>query len=198
MKQNKRIAVTGGIGSGKSTVCEIIKKHGYPVFSCDEIYAELLECNDFTQIISDEFGKDVLNADGLLNRGALSEIVFNDEKKLERLNKITHAQIFEEMFRRAEIEEGAVFFEVPLLFEGGYQTMFDNVIVVLRDEKQRILSLIKRDNLSEENVKKRIKRQYNYENCTFEQYYVIHNDGDLVNLDKEVKQILSKLHCWGV
>lgn len=195
MKQNKRIAVTGGIGSGKSTVCQIIKRQGFPVFSCDEIYTELLEDADFINTIVGEFGEKVLDGDGRLNRGALSEIVFNDKEKLEKLDKITHAKIFGEMFRRAEKLDGIVFFEVPLLFEGGYQTMFDNVIVVLRDEKDRILSLIKRDNLSEENVKKRILRQYNYENKNFEEYYVIHNDGDLVNLDKEVKQILSKLHC---
>lgn len=194
MKLNKRVAITGGIGSGKSTVCEIIKKKGYHVFSCDEIYSELLQDRKFTQTLSAEFGKGVLRSDGLLNREALSQIVFSDETKLAKLNEITHARIFEEMFSRAQNIEEEVFFEVPLLFEGGYQKMFDEVVVILRDEKDRIASVVKRDCLSSENVKKRINKQYNYENETFEQYYVIHNDGNFDNLELKIEQMLRQLN----
>lgn len=191
MKQNKKVAVTGGIGSGKSTVCEIIKRKGYPVFSCDEIYSDLLQDSNFIQVISAEFGGGVVNSSGALDREVLSLIVFNDEAKLRKLNQITHAKIFEEMFNRADKFDGVVFFEVPLLFEGGYEKLFDEVVVILRDENDRISSIVKRDNLSSENVKKRIKSQYNYENQTFEQYYVIHNDGNFDNLEQKVEQLLA-------
>ena len=194
MMQNKKVAITGGIGSGKSSVCEIIKKKGYPVFSCDEIYAELLKDKNFTKTISDKFGKCVLNSDCTLNHEALSAIVFNDDDKLKKLNQITHAKIFEEIFKRAKGFDGVVFFEVPLLFEGNYQDKFDEVVVVLRDEKDRIASVIERDNLSEENVKKRINKQYNYENSTFEEYYVIHNDGNFNNLELKITELLTKLN----
>lgn len=193
MKQNKKVAVTGGIGSGKSTVCEIIRKEGYPVFSCDKIYSDLLQNKSFTKMLADGFGEEVLDTDGLLNREALSQIVFNDGAKLEKLNKITHAKIFEEMFSRAENLKGVVFFEVPLLFEGSYQHMFDEVVVILRSESDRISSVVKRDDISYKNVKKRIEKQYNYENNTFEQYYVIHNDGNFDKLSSKVRQIITQL-----
>ena len=192
MKQNK-IAITGGIGSGKSTVCKILKEKGYAVFSCDEIYADLLSNGSLIGELIKAFGADILDSSGALNRKMLSEIVFADEKQRERLNKITHAKIFEEMFRRAEEISGTVFFEVPLLFEGNYQNLFDNVIVVLRNNKSRVESIKQRDNLSEVEVLKRIKNQYNYKNSKFAQYYVIHNDGKINDLCDIIDKMLLKI-----
>lgn len=193
MKQSSiKIAVTGGIGSGKTTVCNIIKEKGYPVFSCDEIYAELLNSGNLTNLIVEGFGKVVLT-DGKIDRRKLSTCVFGDEKKLQRLNEITHPKIFEEMFLRAENCDGKVFFEVPLLFEGGYQNLFDEVIVVLRKVEDRILSVKLRDNLSDEEVEKRLNKQFNYDNADFTQYYVIHNCGKIDDLSDMIDEILFKI-----
>lgn len=194
MKRNNiKIAVTGGIGSGKTTVCNLIKEKGYPVFSCDEIYAELLSSGKLTADIVKTFGDGVLNGSGGIDRKKLANCVFNDEKKLQILNEITHPKIFEEMFARAENYGGTVFFEVPLLFEGGYQKLFDNVIVVLREEDERILSVKLRDNISDEEVKKRIDNQFNYDNADFAQYYVIHNRGKIGDLSGVIDEILLKI-----
>lgn len=193
MKQNNiKIAVTGGIGSGKTTVCNLIKEFGYPVFSCDEVYAELLNGNELAKKIAGEFGEGILT-DGKIDRSKLSEYVFNDKLKLEKLNEITHRKIFEEMFSRAEDCKGLVFFEVPLLFEGNYQNLFDGVVVVLRAEEDRISSIVKRDNLTVEQIKTRIKNQHNYDNCEFAQYYVIHNRGQIDDLRGIISKILLKI-----
>ena len=89
MMQNKlKIAITGGIGSGKSAVAEIIKNQGFSVFSCDEIYKELLRDKQFLNLISLNFDG-VLSADGELDRQKLSDIVFNDKTALGVLNNIT-------------------------------------------------------------------------------------------------------------
>lgn len=189
MKQN-RIAVTGGIGSGKSTVCKILKEKGYVVFSCDDVYADILSSGKMTEELVKEFGADILDDCGMLDRKKLSKIVFADDKKREQLNNITHSKIFKEMFSRAEAHSGTVFFEVPLLFEGHYQKLFDNVIVVLRNKEKRVESIKERDNLSEKEILERIKSQYNYDNGDFAQYYVIHND---VNYDKLCDMIDSLL-----
>jgi len=115
MKQsNIKIAVTGGIGSGKSTVCNLIAKLGYPVYSCDEIYAELFVSGAFLKEIIAEFGDKVADGKGGVDRKKLAAEVFSDDSKLERLNAITHPAIFSEMFRRAEERKGLVFFEVPV------------------------------------------------------------------------------------
>ena len=161
MKQsNVKIAVTGGIGSGKSTVCKIIEESGFPVYSCDAVYSELLKGNELPARIAEEFGSCILNADGSLNRSALSELVFGDEKLLRKLNNLTHSEIFKAMFGLAECDVGPVFFEVPLLFEGEYQNLFDEVIVVLRDKNSRIDSVIKRDGLTAREIENRIKKQF--------------------------------------
>ena len=194
MKQsNVKIAVTGGIGSGKSTVCKIIEEAGYPVYSCDAVYAELLNGKELPGKIAEVFGFGVLNTDGTLNRRALSEIVFGNEELLQKLNNITHPEIFRAMFSKAECDSGLVFFEVPLLFEGGYQNLFAGVIVVLRDKKSRIDSVSKRDGLTEREIENRINRQFNYDNSSFEQYYVIHNDGNYNELCDITADLLLKI-----
>lgn len=192
MKQNKKIAITGGIGSGKSTVSAILKRKGFNVYSCDEIYSELIKDSAFIKMLSDEFG-DILSGDNSLDRKKLSAIVFSDAKKLERLNNITHPAIYQRMFEVAKDNGGVNFFEVPLLFEDSAQDLFDEVIVVLRDTEKRIEEVIRRDNLSREEVEQRIKSQINYEKSDFAKYYVIHNNGDFANLDKQLDKILCKI-----
>lgn len=194
MKRNNiKIAITGGIGSGKTTVCKIIKEKGYPVFSGDEIYAELLNDGKLTADIVKEFGNSVLNGSGGIDRKKLANCVFSDKEKLQILNSITHPIIFKEIFARAENFGGVIFFEVPVLFEGGYQDLFDNVIVVLRDKKDRVEYVKVRDNISDEEVKKRIDKQFNYENAEFAQYYVIHNYGKIDDLSDIINKILFEI-----
>jgi dephospho-CoA kinase len=194
MKQNKRkIAITGGIGSGKSTVAKIISDLGYPVFSCDETYAELLKDKNFLKILSERFG-DILNDEGELDRNKLSQIVFSDTKKLKELNDLTHPKIFDEMFNKSKDLQSLVFYEVPLLFEEGNEKLFDDVIVVLRDLNKRVVDIKKRDNLSEDKILCRIKSQYNYEKADFAKYYVTHNNGDFNDLARSVVYILDKLN----
>lgn len=191
MQNNIKIAVTGGIGSGKSAVCKIIGEQGYPVFSCDKIYSELLNFAEFIKKIDKEFGG-VIAADGSLNRQALSATVFNNDAALKKLNAITHPEIMASAFKKMEGSRLA-FLEVPLLFESGLERLFDGVIVVLRNIDDRINSVIKRDNLNREQVLKRINKQFDYENFDFTKYYVIHNYGSLTNLKQKTAEILQKI-----
>lgn len=192
MKQSKKIAVTGGIGSGKSTVLKILADKEYAVFSCDSIYADLLKDKNFIEKLSQRFG-DILDCNGNLDRKKLAAIVFNDDKALADLNKLTHPAIYNEMFKRADETGGVCFCEVPLLFEDGSQNLFDDVIVVMREKEQRIKSVSLRDNLSEDSVVRRIKSQFDYNNGNFEKYYVIHNNRDMTALTAQIDKILVKL-----
>lgn len=193
MKQSKKIAVTGGIGSGKSTVMKIIAGKGYPIFSCDEIYSQLTSDRDFLNILRHSFG-DILNSDGTLDRKKLSEIVFNNPAKLAELDKITHPAIYKEMFRMADEAGGICFCEVPLLFESRAESLFDGVIIVMRNEEQRIKSVTARDKLPEQDVKKRISNQFDYNSADFAMYYVIHNNGDLSELEWQTEEIIKKIN----
>lgn len=194
MKQsNAKIAVTGGIGSGKSTVCRLIEEAGFPVFSFDKIYSELLKEGKLSEAIAEEFGAEILNTDGTLDRCALSEKIFGNDHKRQKLNEITHPKIFNRAFSLTRNLSGLIFFEVPLLFEGGYQNKFDEVVVVLRSRSARIVSVSERDNLSVEKIERRIKSQYDYDNMNFAQYYVIHNDGNFDDLCNETTNMLAKI-----
>ncbi|MDE6667307.1 MAG: dephospho-CoA kinase [Clostridia bacterium] len=190
-QSNYRFALTGGIGSGKSTVAEIIRRQNYVVFSCDAIYEELLHNKEFLNNLSCEFG-DVLSHDGTLDRGKLAEKVFSDNAARERLNAITHPAIMDEVFNRSKGLKIS-FIEVPLLFENGFERYFDGVIVVLRNLNERIAAVSKRDKIDSESVNLRIKSQFNYENNDFTKYYVIHNDGNLSNLEQKTVVILEKI-----
>lgn len=192
MKQNsKKYAITGGIGSGKSTVCNIIKQLGYRVVSCDEVYKRLLYEDSFVKMLSNEFG-DVLDCNGRIDKSKLSAIVFENREKLKRLNKITHPIIMQRALKEMEGLELS-FCEVPLLFEGGFQQLFDGVIVVLRDLAQRVESVCKRDNLTANEVKNRINSQFNYDIDNFEKYYVIHNNGNLQELYDDTAKMIKNI-----
>ena len=165
MQNNIKIAITGGIGSGKSTVSQFIRRLGYTVLSCDEIYSELLRREEFLSVLEKEFGN-ILADDGSVDRTKLSRIVFNDKVKLTKLNSITHPAIMEEVFKKLQSEKLG-FCEVPLLFENGFESLFDEAIVVLRDETERINFVVARDGLNIESVKKRLNSQINYQNYDF-------------------------------
>ncbi len=191
MQNNTKIAVTGGIGSGKTTVCKIIKEQGYTVISCDEIYSHLLCDISFLNSLAAEFGN-ILNSDGTLSRKKLAEIVFSDKDKLTRLNEITHPEIMKEAIK--QMSGGGIYFcEVPLLFEGEFEALFDKIIVVLRNKELRISSITKRDEITYLDAKKRIDSQFNYDNLSFEKYYVIHNNSDFENLNAVTLEIINKI-----
>lgn len=187
-----RIAITGGIGSGKSTVTKIITEQGYPTFSCDIIYKQLLKEKSLTDKLVTEFGDSILTNGLVDKKNKLSKLVFNDPSKLKRLNEITHPMIIEEAFKQM-FEYKVAFCEVPLLFEGGFESLFDNVIVVLRNKSIRISTVMERDNLTEVEVMKRIDNQFDYDGKDFSNYYVIYNNSNLENLNKETLNILDQL-----
>lgn len=193
MTQNSvKIAVTGGMGSGKSAVCGFLRAEGYPVFSCDEIYAELCANPQFLQKIGANFG-DVLTSDGALDKKKLANKVFGDKNLLKKLEEITHPAIMQQLFKRATLR-GLNFCEVPLLFEKGFQKYFDAVIVVLRDKNDRIAAAVKRDGSDEKSVVLRMQNQIDYDNYDFTKYYVINNAGNLDNLKEKTKEILCLIN----
>ena len=192
MKQNKVIALTGGIGTGKSTVLEIIKDLGYPVYSCDNEYKELTKDKAFLEKLKVIFPFAV-DGDYNLDKVALAKTVFENKEELKKLNDFTHPYILKSIFDKIKESSATLsFVEVPLLFEGGYQTLFDGVIIVKRDLEERIASIIKRSALTKEEVLKRIQNQFDYESLTVGEYTVIEN-GSLESLTDRVSDCIKKL-----
>ena len=158
----KKIAITGGIGSGKSYVAEYIKNLGYPVFSCDEIYKDVSQSLSYIEKLQTIFPECVIG--GKLDRRKLASIVFFDEKQLKKLNAISHPLIMEKLYEEMDKAEGdLIFAEVPLLFEGGFEKDFHETIFVKRNLETRVQGIIQRDKIGESEALQRIQNQYSLE-----------------------------------
>ena len=190
----KKIAITGGIGSGKSTVLHILGEMGYPIFSCDEIYREIIDAPEYIQKISAAFPECI--KEGKIDRKLLSNIVFENCETLAKLNAIAHPLIMQRLLEKMDnCASEKVFAEVPLLFEGNYENLFDKVIVIYRNKDKRIESVVNRDQISSGSVKKRISTQFDYDdeknknrlkNCNV---IFIENEGDLPSLKNIIKNL---------
>ena len=194
----KKIAITGGIGSGKSTVLQYLKKMGYSVFSCDEISKQISQTPDYLQKIEQFFPETVKN--GVIERKELARIVFQDENKRKILNNISHPIIMKTLLEEmSKIKQPVAFAEVPLLFEGNFECLFDEVIVVCRDTDTRLNAVITRDKLSEEEVKYRQQAQFDYDSAEGKTRiaacgaYLFHNNSSLQTLEEELKHFLSQI-----
>ena len=192
----KKIAITGGIGSGKSTVLSIIKNAGYPVFSCDEIYKKVIIDEDYIKKIAEIFPSAVI--DKKIDRKILGEIVFSDKNNRAKLDAIAHPLIMQKLIEEMTLAQGVIAFaEVPLLFEGGFQDDFDEIIVVKREKNLRIDGVSVRDNLDKKAVKARILSQFDYDlienqaKLQKENVKIIVNNGSVNELNEQVNAVIQ-------
>ena len=159
-KQQKRIGLTGGIGSGKTFIGAIFSKLDIPVFNADlEAKRCMVEDKTLKQEIQNVFGDEVYE-NGLLQKEILAEIVFKDKQKLEKLNKLVHP-VVKQSFETwcAEQTSKIAIKEAAILFESDSHLTLDKVICVSAPEETRIERVIKRDNTSRKQVIARIERQ---------------------------------------
>ena len=188
-----KVGITGGIGSGKTTVCQIFEKLGVPVYYADQRAKELME--DDSQLraeIKQEFGDDIYDAEGKLDRKKLAEIVFNNEEKLLKLNGMVHPAVFRDNQSWNEVlaKKGYPYTikEAALLVETGSYRTLDKLIVVSAPEEDRIKRVMARDGSTEEQVLARIKAQMPEEQKVKYADYIIYNDR-IMDLVPEVTKI---------
>ncbi len=196
-KEILKVAITGGIGSGKSTVARYLREKGFSVFSCDEIYKEIYPTEEYQLTLAQAFPDCLVN--GKIEKNLLSKKVFSDANALRKLNELSHQRIMTALHEKmSKASSKAVFAEVPLLFEGHYESDFDKVIVVLRNRKNRIDAVSLRDNTTSEAVQQRMDKQFDYDNkqnvsilkkCG---YFLIQNESDEKSVQIEVEKFLAK------
>lgn len=182
-----KVAVTGGIGAGKSEFMRAVKELGIRTYSADEINAELLCDKGYIEKLSAAFPLAV--KDGKVDKVALREEVFSDEKKRKTLNALAHPEI------RRKIEEitGNAVVEVPLLFESGMTDLFDRVIVVTAGEDVRINRIVSTRNISKDLAKNIIKNQATDDERIKRADYVAINDGTRKDLYEQAKNIIKRI-----
>lgn len=190
-----KVAITGGIGTGKSTVSKILKDAGYFVVSCDEITASLYETFAVKRQLKRLFPTAVTGKIRLtVDKKAIASEVFSSPEKRKALEDFLHPLIMEKVHKNLEKADGKmVFAEVPLLFEGGHETQFDKVIILTRPVSQRVESVMARSNLTVEEVLQRIDNQVDYGKIDMSKYTHVFNGGDKKELENE---ILTEIAKW--
>ena len=194
-----KIGLTGGIGSGKTSVSEQFKKHHAAIIDTDIIARQLV--NDNAKIINEiskTFGQDILNLDGTLNRAKLAQIIFNVKQSKRQLENILHPEIRKQVIHEIQFfaaknnPPNYVIIVVPLLLEVNYDDFIDRILVVVADEEKRIERVQQRDNRSASEIRSIISSQLNDHEMLQNADDVIENNGGLSNLKTEVEKLHKK------
>ena len=195
-KTLRRYAITGGIGSGKSTVAAMFARLGAVIIDADAISRDLMRPTENTlSAVVAEFGPDILHPDGTLNRPALAALVFSDEDARTRLNNIVHpavrarADALVEQARRAPRFSGIIIDDIPLLAETNRAAEFDGVIVVRTSLEKRLSRLTETRGMAEEDARARIAAQATDAQRAAIATWIIDNDGSSENTQTQVERI---------
>ena len=178
------IGITGGIGSGKSTVCKVFRTLGIPVFQAD-LVARRLQDEDpaIRKSLTGLFGPEIYTENGTLNRKKLAGIIFSDHQELETVNNVVHPAVHKEFnnWKKQMAHYPYVLYEAAILFETGSANTFDYTILVIADENERMERVMKRDHITAEAILMRMKNQMNdADKILLADYIIENNDNQLI------------------
>lgn len=185
------IAITGNIGSGKSSFCNYLRQEGQRVLSADEIANEILI--ELAELWRKRWGDKVF-CDGIVDRRAISDIVFQDQKELDYLNSEIHPRVMQRFTEElAKSDEDALYFEIPLLFEAHLEGYFDYLVLVTAPRSVVLKRLEQRNPGQLENLKLRLDRQMPDAQKAARVDLVIDNSYDLSHLKNEAKKLIESI-----
>ena len=183
----KIIGITGGIGSGKTTITKYIESLGYPIYIADDEAKKLLDLEEVINEIRKTFGEEVIE-NNLVDKKKLATFVFGNKDKLKQLNEIIHPKVRQHFINWVkQINSEIVFKEAAILFESGAYKDCDYRKLVTAPEDVRVERVIKRDNTTKEDIIKRIRSQWSDEDKAKLSNYVINN----IDLEESKKQIIK-------
>jgi dephospho-CoA kinase len=196
-----RVGLTGGIGSGKSTVAELLRGWGFEVIDADRIAREVVAPGTpALAAIADHFGPGVLTDDGRLDRAALADIVFHDPAQRAVLEGITHPAIHAEIVRREAAAtrrdpDAVLVVDHPLIVETGQVDAFDALVVVVATEATRLRRLVAQRGMDPDDVRARMASQATDEERRRAATWVVANDGDRDHLTDAVADVATQVRA---
>lgn len=190
-----KVGLTGGIGSGKTTVSNFLLDYGIPVYNSDSKGKTLMNTNlELKNNIVSIFGERVYD-NGILNTNLLSSIVFNDSTKIEQLNNLVHPKVAQDFNQwiGENNNKPILVKEAAILIESGAYLNMDKIILVVSEKSTRINRVSKRDNSDLESIEKRINLQLTDNEKIKYADYIIENNSSLENLKLEVLKVFNKI-----
>ena len=193
MSQPILIGITGNIGSGKTTFCNLLEEKGFKVIYADEIAQQQLNQPDTLKTLIKRWGKGIVK-NGQPQRDKIAEIVFNNKSELDFLNSIVHPKTLSALQQIVDNStEKYLFFEIPLLFEAGLELCFDYIILIRAPREVRINRLLQKGKETREQIEARINAQIDDQDKIPLCDLVIDNSKDLTELNNQLNSLLSTL-----
>ena len=194
----KKVGLTGGIGSGKSTVARMLADEGFPVVDADQIAREFMEPGSpVLAQVAEVFGEDLIDDTGALNRAELAKRAFSSTEQTEKLNALTHPAIRAESNRRFDEAEKAgaraVIYDMPLLVDLGLHHDMDMTVVVDVDVDERVRRLVDKRGLTEADARARIAQQVDDDTRRAAADIVVDNNGPLEALAAQVEKVVRMI-----
>ncbi len=181
-----KVAITGNIASGKSQVEKLISDKNYTVYDTDKIAHDILDkVNDF-------YGYDVFT-DGRIDRKKLGELVFSNPDLKKKLEEIIHPGVKEEILKIFEKDYPIVFISIPLLFETGFDKLFDKIIFVQCDDDIRLYRLMERNQITKSQALSRMNSQQGQEEKIKKSDYILYNNSTITDLETQVNSLLTNI-----
>ncbi|MBR3617820.1 MAG: dephospho-CoA kinase [Acholeplasmatales bacterium] len=187
------IGITGGIASGKSNVCSVVKELGYPIISCDEITKQDYQIGGkIYNVVLERFGNEYLKDDNTIDRKKLGKLIFNNKSAKMLLDSITHPIIKEELLKEIEkYDDGLILVEIPLLYEAKFDSICDKVICVFLSQKYQVERLMEREGIDEDFALAKIHSQMDLYMKKSLADYVINSKG---NFDETRQQVIDVIN----
>ena len=186
-----KIGLTGGIGSGKSTACEIFSELGVPIIDADIVARKVVQAGmPALQLIKEKFGEDIITKDGLLDREKARDQIFTNEIDRKKLENILHPVIYERIIHETKnIDSSYCIISIPLLLETEALDIIDRVLIIDVSEELQLSRASVRDNASLNDIKRIIRTQMSRDNRLAAADDIINNEGDIENLRRQIHDL---------
>ena len=183
-----KIAITGGIGSGKSYVCRLLEQRGISIYDCDSAAKRLMHTSEpLRQQLTELIGPDTYDNEGRLNKAVVAQFLLQSEENAKAIDNIVHPAVAHD-FQNS----GYQWMECAILFESGFEQLVDRIIVVTAPEEVRINRIMHRDGINSEKAQEWINRQWSQEKVRQRADFEIVNDGKQ-DLNKKINDIILSL-----
>lgn len=194
-RQRRIVGITGGFGTGKTTVSELFKCFGARVIDADKIAHKLIRPRTVVyQKIVKVFGEEILRKNKTIDRVKISKSVFDDSKLLKRLNKIVHPAVEKVIKQQVQYNhQKLLLLDIPLLFEAKLEYLVDKIIVVKTNRRRQFERLLEKTKYNKEDILKRINIQMPLSDKIHQADFVIDNNGTIEQTKKQVKRIWREI-----